>query len=177
MALRSDFGGVGLDGTALMKLGSWAHLAGRFFSVATAAPLTDREREEVEGWLNGPGEAAAFWDQPVADQRHGWEAGRRLAARCPERRDLIRAALLHDVGKRHANLGLVGRSLASFIAKVGLRARGSWQRYLEHGPRGADELAGLGAEPIVVGFTRYHHGERPAGISPDDWRVLKEADR
>jgi hypothetical protein len=160
-----------------MELGSWAHLVGRFFQVATAGRLTPEERQEVEAWLNGPGEAALYWDQSVADQRHGLDSARLVTARRPGRRDLIRAALLHDVGKQYARLGPIGRSLATLCAKVHIEVRGSWRRYLEHGALGAHDLERLGCEALVVEFARFHHHSRPDGFSLDDWEVLQEADR
>jgi len=105
------------------------------------------------------------------------EAARTTAAARPDRRDLIRAALLHDVGKRRSNLGVTGRSLASLFAKLRLPVRGSWRQYLDHGRLGAEELAGLGSEQLIVEFTRHHHERRPATIALADWEVLKSADR
>ena len=160
-----------------MELGSWAHLVGRFFEVATARQLTPDERSEVTGWLNGPAEEAVYWDQTVADQRHGLDGARVVAALRPDRRDLIRAALLHDVGKRHSRLGPIERSLASLCAKLGLPVRGAWLRYLNHGPMGADDLESLGCEGLVVAFARSHHHLRPDGIAFSDWEILQAADR
>jgi len=160
-----------------MELGSWSHLIGRFFAVLFAGPMTDEECREVESWLDHAGEAEIYWEQPVADQRHGLEAARTTAAARPDRRDLIRAALLHDVGKRRSNLGVTGRSLASLFAKLRLPVRGSWRQYLDHGRLGAEELAGLGSEQLIVEFTRHHHERRPATIALADWEVLKSADR
>jgi putative nucleotidyltransferase with HDIG domain len=160
-----------------MQLGSWRHLAGRFFEVATAGKLNDAERTEVEGWLTGDAEAAVYWDQSAADQRHGWESARMVAGRHPDRRDLIRAALLHDIGKRHARLGPLGRSLATVCGKFRIPVAGAWQRYLRHGALGAEDLAALGCEELVVEFARSHHHARPPGISPHDWETLQAADR
>ncbi len=160
-----------------MELGSWAHLVGRFFAVVTAEPLTEDERREVEEWFDLPGEATVYWEQSVADQRHGLETARMIAAARRARRDLVRAGLLHDIGKRHSNLGVIGRSLASLLAKLRLPVRGSWRSYLEHGPLGADELARFGSELLVTEFTRHHHRGRPSTITEDDWKLLKSADR
>ncbi|HJU50696.1 MAG TPA: hypothetical protein VJ815_00045, partial [Acidimicrobiia bacterium] len=82
-----------------------------------------------------------------------------MAARLPDRRELIRAALLHDLGKRHSGLGVFGRSVVTGLAKVGLRRLvdrkgGRAHLYLRHGNLAADELADLGAEPLVVAFAR-----------------------
>lgn len=160
-----------------MEMGSWSHLIGRFFAVLSAGPMTDEECREVESWLDHEREVDIYWDQPVADQRHGLEAARMIAAARPDRRDLIRAALLHDIGKRRSNLGMIGRSLASLFAKLRLPVRGSWRQYLDHGSLGATELAELGSEKLVVDFTRHHHGRRPATLPIEDWDMLKSADR
>ncbi len=152
------------------------HLAGRFFEVLSARPLSPREQGEVEALLR-PGERDLFWEQPVADQRHGLEAARRVLAVRPGDRSLARAALLHDVGKRHAGLGIIGRSLASGLELVGLRPPvEAWRRYLDHGALGAADLEAVGAEPIVVSFARHHHGGRPESVGPEDWAVLGSAD-
>jgi len=92
------------------------------------------------------------------------------------RRDLVRAGLLHDIGKRQSGLGPIGRSFASAHTKLGGVARGKWLSYLEHGHAGAVELEILGAELIVIDFARDHHGDRPASISEDDWTLLQAAD-
>jgi len=117
-----------------------------------------------------------FFTQAGYDQRHGFQAARYMAAREPLRPDLIRAALLHDIGKRHANLGPVGRSLLSAYVKLGGRAKGRWQRYLDHGEVASAELGALGAERAVVDFARHHHGRRPESIPPGEWDLLQAAD-
>jgi hypothetical protein len=142
--------------------------------VVTAPRLTSSETSQVASQLT-PAEAAVFFDQPAADQRHGWEAA--CAVEKAGRPDLARAALLHDVGKRQAGLGPVGRSLATAWSKLGGAPRGRWRRYLDHGPAAAAELERLGAEPLVVDFARHHHGTRPESIPPAAWEILVRADR
>ena len=117
-----------------------------------------------------------FWDQGAADQRHGFRAARYVAEQSPERVDLIRAALLHDVGKRSSRLGLVGRTAASLLRMVGQPGRGRIRTYILHGPIAAAELETAGAESLVVDFARHHHGKRPQQISESDWELLTEAD-
>lgn len=155
--------------------GTWPHLASRFLEVAGARPLRPDERLKAMEWLR-PEEASFFLQQPPADQRHGLEAALSTRSERPERVDLIRAALLHDIGKRKSGLGLIGRSMASAWSKLGGRGRGRWAVYLDHGALGAEELAALGAEAIVVDFARNHHGIRPGSISEGDWDVLARAD-
>jgi putative nucleotidyltransferase with HDIG domain len=155
--------------------GSPGHLTRRFFDVLLARPLGLHEREEVEAWLSS-GEAAAFFAQPVADQRHGHSAAATVRAKSTGDVALLRAALLHDIGKRHAGLGVVGRVVASILILARAPLRGRLALYRDHGSVGAAELERLGAEPLVVDFTRHHHGERPASIEPTTWDLLWQAD-
>ena len=95
---------------------------------------------------------------------------------------MIRAALLHDVGKRHSRLGVIGRSIVTGLAKIGLgrlvaRPGSRADLYLRHGELAAAELASLEPEAIVAAFARSHHGDRPEGITQEDWEVLIGADR
>lgn len=124
----------------------------------------------------GP-ESEAFAAQPTADQRHGLTAAETVAVAQPDRRDLQRAALLHDIGKRHSRLGAFGRVWAT----LRLPAPGRWGRrtrlYRDHGPIGATELESWGAEQIVVDYARHHHHARPDHIADSDWDLLERADR
>lgn len=151
------------------------HLVRRFLEVLRAESLTPDEQTEVAALLR-PEERPLFWRQPVADQRHGLESARSVALRLPGRTDAARAALLHDVGKRHARLGVIGRSLASLLELLHLPAPGRLGSYLDHGRLGAEELRAAGAEELVVAFTRAHHGRRPSSIDPVVWEALVEAD-
>ena len=159
-----------------MRQSSWRHLAARLFDVLTSGPLTGDEGIEVKEWLRPP-EVEAFFDQSVADQRHGLSCARFVATRRPNRGDLIRSALLHDLGKRHARLGPIGRSFVTAWSKLGGRTKGRALVYVEHGDAGARELEALGAETLVSDFARHHHRERPQSINEDDWDLLQAADR
>lgn len=159
-----------------MSLGTWHHLAGRFFSVILAKGLKPGEVDEIGIWLS-PEESEAFFAQPSYDQRHGLNSARYVAELLPDRRDLVRAALLHDIGKRSSHLGPIGRGLASAHAKLGGKAKGGWLSYLEHGLVGGAELSALGSEPVVVEFARHHHGRRPDSIPQSDWDFLQAADK
>lgn len=160
-----------------MRVSGLVHLAARLVDVVLSRRLAPLEQAEVAAYLRSPMERDMFWGQPRADQRHGLEAARSVAAACPGRDDMIRAALLHDTGKRHARLGPVGRSWAMLGYSIGPAPTPRMVSYLEHGRIGADELATAGAEPLVVAYTRHHHGERPDGICAEDWEVLEAADR
>jgi len=152
------------------------HLARRFFGVLAARPLRPAEQAAVARLLR-PGEAGLFWAQQGADQRHGLDCALALLAAAPLRHDLARAALLHDVGKRHAGLGAVGRTLAALAGALHLPAGERAAAYLGHAASGAADLEAAGCEPLVVGFARSHHGPRPDAIPSADWEALCRADR
>ena len=151
------------------------HLIARFFGSLKARPLSPREQAEAAALLRDP-ERAMFWAQSVADRRHGHDSARAVLREAPGRTDLARAALLHDIGKRHARMGPFRRSFATMVGIARMPARGRVRAYLDHDERGADDLLAVGAEELVVAFARHHHGERPEVLAPDDWAALVGAD-
>jgi hypothetical protein len=152
------------------------HLARRFLGTMRHRHLSPAEQTEVAHWLSGPA-LALFWAQAPSDRRHGLDCARLVTAASPGRPDLVRAALLHDIGKRRAGLGIIGRALASGLQMLHLPVRGRLASYLAHGPSGAEEVEGLGLEPVVAAYTRHHHQGRPPVIPADDWAVLSAADK
>lgn len=147
----------------------------RAWEALWADPLGPREEAEVAGLLDDR-LAALFWDQPVSDQRHAIESARKVLAARPGAQELAKAALLHDIGKRHARLGVPGRIAATLLALVRLPAPGRLGIYNDHAARGAEELAGAGASSLVVDYARHQDGDRPQTVEPGEWAALKEAD-
>jgi putative nucleotidyltransferase with HDIG domain len=156
--------------------GSPSHLFRRFFDVLTAKALTPDERVAVVGWL-GPDLAGIFFAQSVADQRHGYHAVSVVRSRGESSPDVIVAALLHDVGKRHSRLGVIGRSVASILMKLSLPMSERMSIYRDHGEVGARELGSLGAPSLAIDFALHHHGARPPTIEPGIWDLLVAADQ
>lgn len=155
--------------------GTLGHLGSRFFEVLFASPLSDTERAMVETWLTA-GLGRAFFDQSAADQRHGYEAGK-VVLETGGGPDAIVAALMHDTGKRHAELGVLGRVAASVLIKLNLPLPRRMRLYRDHGITAATELAGMGAPPLAIDFALHHHGDRPASIPPQTWELLVRADQ
>ena len=155
--------------------GSLGHLTRRFFDVLFSTPLDTAERAAVEGWLDS-GQTWVFFSQPDSDQRHGFHAAL-VAIAGDGKLDVIRAALLHDVGKRHARLGVFGRTFASMAIRLGLPLTRRWRLYRDHGETAAGELETLGCEGVIVDFARNHHGERPHTVPADIWDLLQRADQ
>lgn len=156
--------------------GSPTHLIRRFVDVATAQPLDALESQLIELWLPASLEEI-FRDQPGYDQRHGYEAALSVIAAGFDDPDVVTAALLHDVGKRHAGLGLIGRSVASVFILAGVRLPERFAAYRDHGLVAARELAERAAPSLAIDFALHHHGERPSTIPQEAWEVLIAADQ
>ena len=95
---------------------------------------------------------------------------------------MVAAALLHDVGKLDANLGVYGRVIATISGAVvhhdpevirdWTRTRGFTRRvglYLQHPRLGGDMLALAGSDDLTVTWTRQHH------LPPDEWTLPPDA--
>ena len=154
--------------------GSWGHLARRFVWSLRVAPLSTDELQELAGLIDER-TLQAYLRQNDADQRHGLEAARYVRAR-NGRSELVVAALVHDLGKRQARLGIAGRVIASVLARLRLPAPGRLGNYVDHPALGAAELRDLGLRGLAIDYTAHHHGARPDSIDPDDWKLLSEAD-
>lgn len=155
--------------------GSLGHLSARFFQVLIARPLDPAERAVVESWL--PAELSEiFFAQPRYDQRHGYEAGLSVVA-ADATPQVVVAAVMHDTGKRHARLGIVGRVVASVLIKLGIPLTARMKLYRDHGITAAAEMAALGGPGIAVDYALHHHGDRPPSIPADTWELLVDADR
>jgi hypothetical protein len=155
--------------------GSFGHLTARFFDYLRAAPLTDEDKKTVASILTSA-EADIFFEQSEKDQAHGFEAALVVLGSGQSTDERLRAALLHDIGKRSAGLGVLGRVAASILIKLGLPLTRRFKLYRDHGPHGAAELEAAGAPPLVVEFARAHHSSRPVTLSEEDWGLLQSAD-
>ncbi len=137
-------------------------------------PLTADEQREVRE-LIAPAEAAAFFDQPPVDQRHGLDSARTALFLGADRAQ-VRSALLHDIGKRHAGLGILGRSIASVLIKLRLPMTRRMRLYRDHGEIGGSELERLLGDCLESRFARHHHRHRPPAIEEAVWNLLQRAD-
>jgi hypothetical protein len=153
------------------------------------APLTAEELAEVAELL--PTTALnLFASMSPADQRHSLRVCRGLRARGREERDILAAALLHDVGKAAGRVPfwtrpviVIGKrcsprlltSLTAYPAE-GSRLPG-WRRALSyawwHAEVGADLAAGAGLNARVVHYIRMHH--RPDSPELAELHLVDEA--
>jgi len=148
------------------------HLAGRF----TRALYPGAPRSEDLAWVATilpPEVDAAFLRQPRHDQRHAIGVARDVEARLVGTADAgdprwLAAALLHDIGKLDAHLGICGRVVATLAVAVGGRglaqrwsgSRGFTRRialYLRHPELGADRIRIAGGPEEAARWAAAHH--------------------
>jgi hypothetical protein len=162
--VRSELGGLRL----IPRL---PHLTRRFVGALTARRDAD-DFATLDRYL-GRGEQALFLTMTLADQRHSLDLSARLRADGHDEPDLVRAALLHDVGKALGPLPLPYRvihSLAAIAAPrlacwLGQDPAPSWRRPFyfaaHHAALGAEAAARAGSNSRVVRLIGGHDQPGP----------------
>jgi len=135
-----------------------------------------------------PTEEVLFDAMDDRDRNHSIRVARTVARQTGDR-PVVAAALLHDVGKSRAQLGLVGRIAATMVGVLGRR---SWTRrfamqdgycgristYLEYPALGRDMLIDAGSDPLVSSWAAQHHDPPERWSVPIDvGQLLADADR
>ena len=169
-----------------MRLG---HLAKRFFGSLWLAGPSRTSEEWVESTLS-EGELRLWRRMSGADRRHAVAVAHRVERQLGHEATapVLAAALLHDVGKVTAGLGIYGRVVATLAgAAAGRSMAAAWTEgkgftrrvglYLRHPDLGADMLALAGSDTLTVTWAREHH------LPEEEWtlptavaRPLKAAD-
>lgn len=181
---------------ALRRLG---HLVLRFVTSLFALPPGAADEAWVAERL-GDGEFALWAAQPRYDRRHTLRVARRvdrLLAERDDRHDWVAAALLHDVGKIQADLGVVGRSVATVVGGVvgkqrmagwagwhdESRIRGRFGRYAAHGEIGGGMVRAAGGREAAARWAEVHHlvggqdSVKPSDLPVEAVTALKLSDR
>lgn len=132
-----------------------------------------QDRAWAVGYLN-PGEQRLFDRMTTYDQRHAIETAEALVPMLvelgiDEPEPWIAAALLHDVGKYHAQLDPTRRAFATVLGSIVGRTRTRvWSQqshgflrrvgmYVEHGPIGADDIRNVGGREEPAQWSAAHH--------------------
>lgn len=119
-------------------------------------------------WLS-PAEYALYLQMDARDRAHGVMVAKALQARCPSASPLlVRAALLHDVGKSLRPYRPLERILVHLCRPPQLPASprltglaGALQQRLHHARYGAELIRAAGGHPRVAELVARHH--QPAG--------------
>jgi hypothetical protein len=147
------------------------------------ATVQPAEAAEVRPLLTD-GAWRLFASMPVADRRHALDVVARLRAAGHGDRDLLAAALLHDVAKGnrmrlwHRVAGVLLEALApAALRRLALSDVASWRHpfhlYLHHARLSADMAEAAGCSPRTVAFLR------ESAVDPVDVQLasaLKAAD-
>ncbi|MGI9607753.1 MAG: HD domain-containing protein [Acidimicrobiales bacterium] len=154
------------------------HLASRF--VGSLWPLGPRSASTA--WAHAAlleGEQALWNRMSAADRRHSIGVARRvveLLGKDRASREILAAALLHDVGKLESNLGTIRRVLATIaVGLAGRDAAAAWIEtsgvtrrfglYAGHPHIGADMLEMAGSDDLTHTWAREHH------LPADQWTL------
>jgi hypothetical protein len=139
------------------------HRVGQF--VAHVRARVAPEEEALASQILPPGAERLFAAMPVADRRHALDVVERLLAAGVDDRDLLAAALMHDVAKGHRMrlwhrvagvlLELAAPALLRRLASADPRSwRHPFHLYLHHGPLSAEMATAAGCGPRVGEFIR-----------------------
>jgi len=154
-----------------VKRDPWGHLARRFFGALRPGGPSPEDRAWVETVLE-PAEFALWQRQPGHDQRHSAGVARQVEAALaggPHAGDTRwpACALLHDIGKLSAGLGIPYRVLATLVGRATGNAVADWEEhrglrrrialYLRHAELGADMINLAGGRPEVAHWAGAHH--------------------
>ena len=171
-----------------------AHLARRFFGALWPGRPAARDDAWVQSFST-PGEYALWAGMANHDRRHSIGVARRVEATLvgteyADDPEWLEAALLHDVGKLDARLGVLGRVGATLAgataghdrAQVWSGKRGITRRvglYLRHGELGAIRIRHASGSESAARWALAHHDEDAwagTGIPPVVIEALHTAD-
>jgi len=159
----------------------WLYRTRQFLRSVTAR-VDPAQRERVETLL--PVRLSAlFYRMDARDQAHSLRVLRELQGRGVQDIDLLRAALLHDVGKSRCPISpferalvvLANRAVPGLVIRLGQRpARGPLRAFVAaagHPAWGAAMVEAAGGSERLAALVRFHQ-ESPESIEPEAIRQL-----
>ncbi len=130
-----------------------------------------------------PAQRGLFYGMASVGQRHCLNVYQTLKARRCEDIDLLRAALLHDVGKQGVGLWhrvafvILGRICPRLLERLAAGRPGGWRHgfyaNIHHAQHGAALVEGSGASPATVALIRTHQDK---GSSDPRLLIFQQAD-
>ena len=148
----------------LGHFGHFGHLARRFAGSLSPRPPSDADEQWAAEHLI-VGEVALWRRMSNADRRHAVGVARGAVAMLGQaaEREVIAAALLHDVGKIDSGLGTFARVAATVVDRRDGDSR--FARYRRHDEIGAQLLADAGSATLTIAWAGEHH------LPPARWSV------
>lgn len=151
------------------KPAPWYLNAARRTLIATLPALARPDDAWAAARLEG-GERELFMRLPPQERAHGIEVARRLLATTPDARpQLVRAALLHDVGKLGTPQFVLWRVLTHLLPEAELPAeprlgglQGARQARRHHAAYGAALILQAGGSEEVARLVARHHDDEGA---------------
>ena len=153
------------------------------FASAFTVHMRPEEWTEVKALLR-PEELGLFCDMSRSALRHGLQVHRHLIRQGAVDRDLLVAALLHDVGKRRVTLAhrvtavlleaAMPRLLDRLALPQGPRWRQGFHEHRHHAEIGAELARGAGCHSRVVYLIQHHHED--GRQDPPGLAALRAAD-
>jgi hypothetical protein len=159
----------------------------RQFVDAFMVRASEEEESEVRRLLSGP-QWELFQGMRAPAQRHALKVYRALRDKGWQDRELLVAALLHDVGKGRVTLlhrvaiVLLEAFWPALLGWLASSSTGRWRlgfhQHMHHAERGAQLAQEAGSSPQTVALIRAHHKGEAAGsegLGPR-LRALRQAD-
>jgi putative nucleotidyltransferase with HDIG domain len=126
------------------------HLVKRFFGSLAKREISADDQEWVVSNLSIK-ELKLWSGQMLVDQAHSLQIARRFVVLLPNaNREEIAAALLHDVGKSIARIGVIARVMATILPDRVVRKNHRFAAYRGHEKIGAEMLRAVGSSEVTV---------------------------
>jgi len=160
-----------------------SYRAGQFLHLLTAKRKREHRRFVYE--ILDPSMAVRFFGMSDPDQSHSVRVFQTLVDQGEDNEDLLRAALLHDVGKSLKPLRAWERSLVVIanlilpnqVLKWGQGEPHGWRKpfvvALQHPEWGAALVQQEGGSETLVTLIRYHQEPAPPNIGKDVQELLE----
>lgn len=159
----------------------------------TGRSLTAEDRDLVDGLLT-TAEGELFYRFTTNDQNHSVRVAKHLLSNQHDNRSLLKAALLHDVGKtKVGRLSVIDRSVAVAIKALLPKVSNAWgavdilaaNRFQkpsivrsQHAAWGAEMVHAVGGDSLTVSLIKRHQDKLSECVSDEDHllKLLQKAD-
>ena len=149
------------------------------FYRAISASITDKDILFINNYLN-PKENELFFKLRVSEQYHSLQVAYGCHSSKPNNTTLIKAALLHDIGKLGSNLTTINKSLVVIVKRLGVEEkwlpvflRKALNYQLQHPKHGYYLLKEIQCREEILQLVKNHHQE---GYQEDDINLLRYYD-